>query len=319
MSAAISGEEYTIGYIDSGHGHDDGLSEISLQNFDGTFQTSTEAIARGGVQQAAEAALADGVMPSDPTFDFSAVSLHNMAGEFTWPIVAISYIYMRANQTMTHETGPLLKAFVEYVISDEGQALLQNYNFEGVPNDVKDVAQMALDYLELDPDSSVWIFESGDETQPGIGQQDYVISGKRRAHDEYAIGELEDEKADSVLVSAIAADLAALTTDLASLNDVVAAVAASDGGSCDCDDDDNNNKAKKARDLALAGLLVAILGLLVGGTGIAMAIMANRRVDRLFDSRAQQKEICIPEMKPSAKAYADLQPQNNEAKANEQL
>ena len=39
---------------DAGHGHDDGLSEIELKNLHGTYQSSTEAKAQGGVQAAAE-------------------------------------------------------------------------------------------------------------------------------------------------------------------------------------------------------------------------------------------------------------------------
>ena len=208
MSSAISGEAFTIGYIDSGHGTDGGLPEVSLQNLDGTFQTSAQAIPLGGVKQAAAEALEEGVMPSDPTADFSAVSLHNMPGEFTWPIVAISYIYLRADQTTAGLTGPLLKAFADYVISDDGQALLPEYGFEGVPAEVLAVAQKAIDLLELPSDATEWTFETADETQPGAGQLDYVISGKRRAHDEYAIGELQDEKANKGTLTALAAKLA---------------------------------------------------------------------------------------------------------------
>ena len=168
MSSAILAEEYTIGYIDSGHGHDNNLPEISLQNRNGTFQNSIEAAARDGVAAAAAEALKEGVMPSDPTADFSAVSLHNMPGEFTWPIVAISYIYLRGDQTESGETGALLKAFVQYVISDEGQSMLANYNFEGVPLEVSAVAQAAIDLLELPANATEWAFESADATQPGI-------------------------------------------------------------------------------------------------------------------------------------------------------
>ena len=74
------------------HARRSGLSEIELKNDYGTYQSSTEAKAQGGVQAAAEQALATGVMPSDPSADFADVSLHNMPGEYTWPIVAISYL-----------------------------------------------------------------------------------------------------------------------------------------------------------------------------------------------------------------------------------
>jgi len=308
MSAAISGEEYTIGYIDSGHGHDDGLSEISLANSYGTFQTSTEAVERGGVQKAAEEALLEGVLPDDPTADFSAVSLHNMPGQYTWPIVAISYIYLRGDQSSTNYAGALLKAFVEYAISDEGQGLLGAYNFEAVPNAVRDVALQAVSLLELAPGAPEWSFESADATQGGAGQLDFVISGKRRAHDEYAIGELEDEKADLSALVALEADLARARADLEVLARAVA--------DCDCDDDD----ADDAEDLATGALVVGIVGIIVGILGVCLALIANRRVNRLFDDKgpAAQKEVCLPEIKPSAKAYGELKKQG-ENKDNESL
>ena len=173
MSSAISSTEYSIGYIDSGHGIEDGLHEVSLMNKDGYYQTTTEAIAAGGVQAAAEEALAIGVMPSDPAADFSEVSLHNMPGEHTWPIVAISYLYVRPDQTGTGAKGQLLKAFIEYVLSEEGQALLGNYNFEGAPAAVLAVSQRALDAITADDAFPTWTFET--DTDKGGGQADHVI------------------------------------------------------------------------------------------------------------------------------------------------
>ena len=48
MAAYLASEEYAIGYIDAGHGHDDGLAEVELENADGLFQSSLEAAERGG-------------------------------------------------------------------------------------------------------------------------------------------------------------------------------------------------------------------------------------------------------------------------------
>eukprot|EP01048_Picozoa_sp_COSAG05_P004091 COSAG05_NODE_209_length_14039_cov_138.574892_1_plen_287_part_10 len=51
MSAGISSNPYSIGYIDSGHGHNDGLSEVLLKNLDGTYLDSTTA-GTAGIQAA---------------------------------------------------------------------------------------------------------------------------------------------------------------------------------------------------------------------------------------------------------------------------
>ncbi|MEO1171681.1 MAG: hypothetical protein AAFX94_06475, partial [Myxococcota bacterium] len=62
----------------------------------------------------------------------------------------------------------------------------------------------------LPADATEWAFEAADDTQKGAGQLDYVISGKRRAFFEYAVGELEDEKADGVALAALESQVAAL-------------------------------------------------------------------------------------------------------------
>mmetsp|Transcript_36496 Transcript_36496/g.112915 ORF Transcript_36496/g.112915 Transcript_36496/m.112915 type:complete len:641 (-) Transcript_36496:231-2153(-) len=189
MSAAISATPWSVGYIDAGHGIRDGLGETALCNRAGTCQKVSAAIAAGGVQMAAEEALNKAVMPSDPKADFSKVSLMNMPGDKTWPIVAVSYLYIDADQTETGSKGPLLYAFVEYVLSDAGQALLAEYSFIGVPVDVKALGYRALDDMRLASDAKKWTFETS--TVKGGGQEDYVISAKRRSWYEYELGELD--------------------------------------------------------------------------------------------------------------------------------
>ena len=68
----------TIGYIDSGHGHDEGLVEIELQNADGFFLSSREAASRGGIGAAAAA------IPSSADADFGSVNLINRVSFCCW-------------------------------------------------------------------------------------------------------------------------------------------------------------------------------------------------------------------------------------------
>eukprot|EP00931_Biecheleriopsis_adriatica_P061517 TRINITY_DN3698_c0_g1_i5.p1 TRINITY_DN3698_c0_g1~~TRINITY_DN3698_c0_g1_i5.p1 ORF type:complete len:412 (+),score=87.28 TRINITY_DN3698_c0_g1_i5:401-1636(+) len=156
MSSKIASTPYAIGYIDSGHGHDDGLKEISLENKAGTYQTSLEAGA-AGIGAAAEAAIAANIMPAQPDGDFSAVSLHNQGGATTWPIVAISYVYLRKDLSTYGDRACLLKAFLEFIISDEGQAMLPAYGAVGVPSKVKDIANAAIASFKL-PACKQWSF-----------------------------------------------------------------------------------------------------------------------------------------------------------------
>ena len=61
-------------------------------------------------------------MPSTADDVFGTVSLHNQSS--TWPIVALSYIYLQKDQAAKGENICLPKAFVKYTISDEGQQVL---------------------------------------------------------------------------------------------------------------------------------------------------------------------------------------------------
>lgn len=194
MAAYLASVEYSIGYIDSGHGHDDELKEIELQNAAGLFQSSLEAAERGGIALAASQGLANGVVPTDPTASFANVSLHNMPGNVTWPIVALSYIYADVNQTEAGYTGALLKAFMEYIVSDDGQDLVEDYNFVSIPSAIMDVAEKAINRLLINDNVTQWTFE--ESTAKGSGQEDYVISEKRRAWFEYAISSNEDDISD---------------------------------------------------------------------------------------------------------------------------
>ena len=64
---------FGIGYLDAGHGHDFGLSEVALTNAAGNTRTSLESIRLGGVADAGTAGANNNVFPSDPTADFSGV------------------------------------------------------------------------------------------------------------------------------------------------------------------------------------------------------------------------------------------------------
>ena len=71
MTACIRDTEGTIGYIDAGHGHDEDLQEIELQNADGNYLSSKEAKAKGGIGAAA------GAVPTSADQDFGGVNLLN--------------------------------------------------------------------------------------------------------------------------------------------------------------------------------------------------------------------------------------------------
>jgi ABC-type phosphate transport system substrate-binding protein len=122
MSSALQAVPYGIGYIDSGHGHDDGLKEVKLQNLAGNFVDSLS-VGEAGVLAAADAA----TLPDNAWGDWGEVNLINQAGADTWPIVAISYLLVHQDQTANGDTGSLLKAYLDATMDSKygGQEILR--------------------------------------------------------------------------------------------------------------------------------------------------------------------------------------------------
>jgi ABC-type phosphate transport system substrate-binding protein len=258
MSASISANPWSIGYIDSGHGHNDGLKEVELANKAGIFRSSKEASmpAVDGIRNAASAGLAQGVLPADPSADFSAVSLHNMDGPDVWPIVAVSYAYVRADQTKSGTKACLLKAFLQFILSKEGQSMLPRYNFVGIPPAVQAVAQKAVDSIKMPtgPDACVeWTFE-GDKTLPATGMQDFVMSAKRRDFGEY---DRSDLRADMMGL------ISELHLKIDANHDVEVMEAADFASTRDteqhADDEVMESSVKTNMAIAVAGLVIALL------------------------------------------------------------
>ena len=73
MTTCITGTSGSIGYIDSGHGWEVGLTEVELQNLNGNFITSKEARAKGGI---AEASVKE-ITPDRADEDWGGVNLIN--------------------------------------------------------------------------------------------------------------------------------------------------------------------------------------------------------------------------------------------------
>jgi len=234
MTSCIRDNEGTIGYIDSGHGHSENLVEIELQNKDGTFLSSKQA-GDSGIGLAALKALEEGILPADSTHDYGHVKLLNMVsqlnllklifvffeksnfgqhllfcftqpGKNTWPIVAISYVYLRLDLPSTiedPESQSLVKHFVSSLYDPDVIGQCSVYGFTPVPTKVRDVALAGLEKVVTDPSAPTWVVETS--TSKGFGQEDYVISAKRRSYVELESsnlsGDIDDlsDKVESLL------------------------------------------------------------------------------------------------------------------------
>merc|ERR1712100_163955 len=172
VANAIAANQYSIGYIDAGHGHELGFQEISLTNKHGQKLTSKEA-------NIPKAATAYGTLP-DIDGDWSDVSLINLDGEDVWPITAISYIYVRTN--LTGEVGRLVKSFVLYCLSDEGQDMLPDFLFFPLSDATKNSMR---EQVNAKLSTTAWTFELASATQAIDGMNSTVFSGKRKSYGDY--------------------------------------------------------------------------------------------------------------------------------------
>jgi ABC-type phosphate transport system substrate-binding protein len=146
MSASLRATPFSVGYIDSGHGHNDGLSEVMLKNAAGTWLSSQTA-GTAGIQGAVPASLpaADG--------NWEALNLINQAGANTWPIVATSYMLVHQDQTGSGQNGQLLKAYLRYTMDSTaggGQSLAATYNFVAVSDALVQQNVAAINSITVD-------------------------------------------------------------------------------------------------------------------------------------------------------------------------
>ncbi|KAL3938425.1 MAG: hypothetical protein SGBAC_006666 [Bacillariaceae sp.] len=185
MTECIRDSAGTIGYIDSGHGHSENLQEIDLLNFDGQYISSKTANSRGGILAAAESPNAG--LPTELDQTFANVNLLNQPGGDTWPIVALSYIYVRKDLTnhLSPESAQLLKAFLEAVYTPEyNEICKETFGFVPVTGTLRDKALQEIANLTTGGGTE-WFFEySTDKTGSGIGQGDHTFSVKRDSYSE---------------------------------------------------------------------------------------------------------------------------------------
>jgi len=182
MSSFIQANSYAIGYIDAGHGHAASLGEIALQNLDGVYLRTTEA----NIGAAGTAGLAAGVIPTDPTADFSAVNLYDQAGNTTWPITMISYFYMNKDlSSLDVNSAALLMYFVEFILSTVGQDMAVTNLFSRLPAELLTYNQQTLSTLMLPTGYTPYTTELASTTQVEVGAGAMVVSGKRRSYAEY--------------------------------------------------------------------------------------------------------------------------------------
>ena len=171
MRKKIGANEYSIGYIDAGHGHKDDLTEVALKNLDGQWVV-TKSGDPGGfvtanipavVTPSLKATFPGGASNTNYAGDWSGVNLFNKAGDKVWPICAFTYMHIRQSYS-DPETGGLVRAFAEFVLESEVQGVVENFLFHPLDSTFAAEAKDALSGL---PDR--WTFEhkTGEDADEG--------------------------------------------------------------------------------------------------------------------------------------------------------
>lgn len=266
MQKLLETKPYALGYLDAGHGHDVGFLEVALTNKAGTTQTSKESIGKGGVASAGEEAVQNGIFPSDHTSDWSAVNLYDMSGTYTWPIVLVSYFYVKKDQTATNpKTAAALHAFVKMVLDDK-DGLCTEFGFT-CSSAMKIKSLAALGTVVFPASMVPFTLESS--TDPYNGMHESVISVKRHAYDDYHRGVIEKRLAK--LESYIAAEGGLPPAPSGGSPSPPPPVAVSAPSPPTSSAAVVHEKYEDDDTLALVGLIVAILAVVMSGVAMFMA------------------------------------------------
>ena len=201
ISGYLAANPFSISYIDAGHGLSSGLGEIALENFDGNFvKPSTEdAIASSALGSTGQTGATRDASAYTNTWE--DVSLMDLPGADTWPICTFSYMYIRKDMSTWSgddiKSAALVKAFAQFVLSEEAQGMLPEFGFVGLPAEILAKARTAVNAIVLPSGADEWKFEKDtndlldmltgmtDETQPIVGQNPFVFSSKRSAYADY--------------------------------------------------------------------------------------------------------------------------------------
>jgi len=183
MTECIEDVPGTIGYIDAGHGISNGLAEVRLHNRDAPAGST---VFRNSVESSIEEAITTRDFPTSLTGDFSAVSFLDQPGATTWPIVQMTYLYVRTDLSFIEDPQEqaLLVAFLRALYMPQYiERCAELYGFTLILNntEVKQFAEDAIDLVEesVHSNATKFGFETS-ETRPIEGASEYVFSAKRR-------------------------------------------------------------------------------------------------------------------------------------------
>ena len=188
MVNCVRGTEGTIGYVDAGLGHDEGLKEVALKMDNVGFRkefylTSANAISKGGILPVLDEETSQ--IPTSADDDWSAVDLINQVEGYvyTWPIVGMTYIYVRKDLPSfipDPRAQSLLVAFLKNMFDDSYASICESrFQFIRVQGKLRDLALEGINMLQTSPNAPEWVIEPRGVLAEN-GQSPYVISARRQ-------------------------------------------------------------------------------------------------------------------------------------------
>lgn len=124
-------------------------------------------------------------LPETLEGSFAAVNLLNQGGSNTWPITAMTYVYVKKDLTFIEDPASqsLIKAFLNALYSDEYIIQCEEeFGFVRIGGELREKALKSIEEIVTSPGAPEWKFEF--DTEKYAGQRDYVISKKRQSYSE---------------------------------------------------------------------------------------------------------------------------------------
>ena len=181
----LEANEFAITYLDKGHGDTleaKGIKEVAIQNKAGKIVTSKTA----DLNKAAELS---STVPALLTDDWNDFSLLDVEGDTTWPMMTFSFLYVKKDMTSMGESGGLVKALAQHLLSAEGQASGSEFGFLPIPESLRVKGlNWITDETTLASAAVQWEFESA--TQAYTGQASHIFSVKRESYETNRIEDL---------------------------------------------------------------------------------------------------------------------------------
>jgi hypothetical protein len=207
VTTCLQDNSGAIGYIDSGHGISAGLEEVRLQNaVSGEFFHSQQATI--------VEAITTEKLPSSPTDDFSQVSFLNGGNGTTWPLILMTYLYVRTDLPSFMDSADeqsLLIAFLRtFFLDDYIKPCSDLFGFTVMNSlpEIKTYAEAAIDLVagSVSVNATTWLFESKTNVINGAGP--FVFSSKRKEIIDVNVNDLTtavtdlEEQVDSLMTTA---------------------------------------------------------------------------------------------------------------------